>query len=173
MSTLYKTALSAILRLTQPSSHTSELADLTAAGVEYSQPVLSGSSPKQELALVLAVAFAESRFREDVVKCRKRGDRHISPVGSISAYQLLGPWARQGYEPHEICSDHVLATQLAMDVLRAKHLKCRGTIRSMLSAYNTGHCDRNTVMVQQACSALDRMNLGIRCSDKFVDKPQS
>lgn len=164
---LTELAIAALMRLVRPSHGLDEFADQTARAVQLNQPVLVGATQQQELALVLAVAFAESGFRRDVVNCTTRGDRHISPVGSVSAYQLLGPWARQGYSTSAICSDHMLATSLAMNVLRAKHAKCRGTIRNILSAYNTGSCTAETPMVRQSCMALDKMRLGLRCSDRF------
>lgn len=60
-----------------------------------------------------AISANESSYRQSVRDCRKKGDNG----NSISIFQIYRGKSRQGHSEKEICSNPVLAAQLAINLL--------------------------------------------------------
>lgn len=150
--------LAAILFLVGPKRAESEAARLSnvaedIAVASEAPPIFPGANNAM---LLLSVGLLEGGLREDVITCRIRGDKHLTPEGSITTYQLLGEASRKGHSVQELCSSNLLASQVALEVLRDKFARCK-TQQGMFNSYNTGRCNQQTYMSKRAGELYRRL----------------
>ena|GEM_PF-2936993 len=135
--------LAALLALTHPPT----LADATVAAESIEPvaldaplwPVPSEVAPDSpEVAatglLLAAIGFHESRFDERVRRCLTPGEG-----GAVSAYQLLGPSALNGWVKSEVCASDDIAVRAALGVV-ARHARrsARLTPAQWVAGYASG-----------------------------------
>jgi hypothetical protein len=95
---------------------------------------VDGKDARRRTALALvAIAYHESGFDARVSDCRRVG----SDFPSISAFQLLGRFARGPYTRAELCASPRLAAKRALFVL-AHHAKRCGSMVKALRGYASG-----------------------------------
>ncbi len=169
-------ALTAILGLSdRPAEERPEL-ELVAAdvalAVEFGRVPFLGPAAREAAALALvAIAWHESGFAPEVGDCRRRGDLHLTPTGSVSLWQLLGPWARGGHPADEVCQNQPLAAYLALGVLDVHARRCtRAPWRSLFDGYASGRCGHETPASGRQCAAWARLaasaGLVASCDDR-------
>jgi len=90
--------------------------------------------------LLVAVAFNESSFADDVATCTAKVSKaRPQDLGkSIGATQLYQGPTWYGHTREEICDSVALQFRLALRFLAEGHRACPGSIRGALSYYNAG-----------------------------------
>lgn len=141
--------LAAILSLapTVEPAHAVELSRAIAGAVEHQAELaawLPGAAaplpdtPERTALALVEIAHHESGFRREVSDCRVVGAR-----GDITAFQLLGWWARGGHTRGELCASPRLAARAALVVL-ATHARRCGSMAAAFRGYASGDCGRRT-----------------------------
>jgi len=94
------------------------------------KPLFSGDEGRIKTALLLVVmASFESSYRNDVMSCKKVGDRGVS----------FGPWQSQR-SPDTVCQGNIQAAWVAIEMIHESFQVCHGTdISYRLAEYTDGN----------------------------------
>lgn len=156
-------ALAAILSAGDPPDAdrgrlTAIAADIALA-VELGRIPFAGPAAREAAAVALvAIGFHESGWRVEVGDCRVRGDLGISRTGSVSFWQLLGPFSRAGSSVEDVCENHSLAALLALRVLDIHSDNCpHGPWLSAFQGYSGGRCGRHYDAAMRQCASWERL----------------
>src|SRR5690349_12393293 len=92
--------------------------------------------------LLVAVAWNESRFADDVAACTAKPSRaRPQDQGrSVGLTQLLRGPTWYGHTRDEICGSPTLQFRLALRFLQEGHRVCPGSAERALGFYNSGRC---------------------------------
>lgn len=167
--TLYEVALAAITALARPAPVDVPRLERLAADVVLAVelgPDPFGDPAANALALV-AIAWHESGFRPEVANCRVAGDSGRS----VTAWQLMGPWAWGGNTRADVCNHPALAAYLALGVLERHAERCpRAPWRAVFDGYSGGRCGRASAASRRQCAIWARLarseGLVASCDDR-------
>lgn len=167
--TLYEVALAAITALARPAP--ADVPRLERLAGDVVLAVELGADPFEDstanaLALV-AIAWHESGFRPEVADCRVAGDSGRS----VTAWQLMGPWAWGGASRADVCNHPALAAYLALGVLERHAERCpRAPWRAVFGGYASGSCGRPSAAASRQCAIWARLaraeGLVASCDDR-------
>jgi hypothetical protein len=116
-------------------------------------PLWPGDDGVRRTALVLvAIAWHESGFREEVRTCAVRGDGGAS----LGTTQLHRGFAWFGHTAEEICGSDALQARLALRVLGVHRGRGVASEAGLLRAYASGDAGRDTRAGRELRAALER-----------------
>lgn len=147
--------LFSLLRLTDPSqAEVDRLHDFAgevvrAVDAAPELPFRGPAAREATIAALMVIAHHESGIREDVITCRVRGDGGRS----ITAWQLMTPWAWGGHSASELCASSELAASMALRVLVTHATRCtRSGPGGWLAGYASGSCARGSRAAETMCA---------------------
>lgn len=112
-----------------------------------------GPAAREASALgLVALAAGESGWRAEVIDCRVTGDHGRS----VSAWQLMTPWAWAGRSRADICSSVPLAAGLALRALGLHGAQARSHL-SMFYGYASGSASRPSKAGRAHCLRWERL----------------
>jgi hypothetical protein len=189
LATLTSLALSAILSIARPpavdvdaerprlEAFAASIADAVVSRDEISHwldgsaaplPLRGEAAAEGTVLLLVAIAGHESGFRAEVADCRIVGAR-----GDVTAFQLLGVFARGGYSKAELCASPKLASGQALWVLARYGQRCRTPI-CIFRGYAAGNPAIRSAAASRQCALWVRLacahGLEASCSSRVVRK---
>jgi len=160
-------ALAAILRIAgdveaEERARLQSIAFDVALAVELGRaPFVGPAAPEAAALALVAIAAHEAgpTFAEDVARCQRRGDLDISRTGSLSLWQLLGPFSRDGETPEAVCSNQALAAFLALRVLAIHGAHCpNAPWLSAFQGYAGGRCGHPYASAARQCASWEKLS---------------
>ncbi len=112
-----------------------------------------GPAARERAALALvAIASHESALRADVADCRRVG----TDLPSVSAFQILLPWAGGPYTRNQICASPRLAAERALWVLAIHAAKCSAAL-CVFQGYASGSRGRTSAAARRQYGIFEKL----------------
>jgi len=159
--------------------------------------LFKGKAAKQAAAtLLVATAWGESGFREDIQRCTKKGDRGKS----ITSFQMMKPWAlsrvyffvkevrynkktvetvvkdwQKIFTEQELCTDTSLAAEQSLYMFNHLRKSCpRGTMLNIWAGYGTGSCSKTHFkVIHDRCFLWQRLSKTMGLKNAYCQKNAS
>ena len=156
--------------------------------------LFKGKAAKHAAAtLLVATAWGESGFREDIQRCTKKGDGGRS----ITSFQMMKPWAlsrvylfvkevkyknkiveivvkdwQKIFTEKELCTDSSLAAEQSLYMFNHLRKSCpRGTMLNIWAGYGTGSCSKTHFkVIHDRCFLWQKLSKTMGLQNAYCQK---